>query len=250
MPGRRRGQGLRSAAVSRRFLDILRGQRWALLGPNGCGKTTLLRCLLGLVQPDEGQISLGQGVTVGYFDQQLAELDDDSAVVDAVRPKHKQMNQQQRRDLLAGFGFTGDTGVAEGRQPQRRRAVPRGLGPPGRRGRQFSGPRRADQPSRSLGPRRPGKGDHRFDGTVLFVSHDRYFVNRVADHVLVIEPDRVRTSKATTTRTSRCLEPGSRLLRPGNTSNLKGPPGMAFGLGARPSKKPRASEKHSSNSAK
>ena len=89
-------------------LDIARGQRWALLGPNGCGKTTLLRCLLGLMPPDEGEISLGQGVTVGYFDQQLAELDDELAVVDAIRPKHKQMNQQQRRNLLAGFGLTGE----------------------------------------------------------------------------------------------------------------------------------------------
>ena len=59
-------------------LDILRGERWALLGPNGCGKTTLLRCLLGLVEPDEGQISVGQGIALGYFDQQLAELADDA----------------------------------------------------------------------------------------------------------------------------------------------------------------------------
>ena len=71
--------------------EIIRGQRWALLGPNGCGKTTLLRCLLGLVPPDAGHgRRSGQGVEVGYFDQQLAELDDDMPVVDAVRPQHKQ----------------------------------------------------------------------------------------------------------------------------------------------------------------
>ena len=68
-------------------VDIIRGQRWALLGPNGCGKTTLIRCLLGLEQPDKGSISLGQGLAVGYFDQQLAALDDETPVVDAIRPK-------------------------------------------------------------------------------------------------------------------------------------------------------------------
>ncbi len=88
--------------------DILRGQRWALLGPNGCGKTTLLQCLLGLTTPDAGQVHLGHGVSVGYFDQQLAAVDDQLEAADAVRPKHRQTNQQQRRDLLARFGLRGD----------------------------------------------------------------------------------------------------------------------------------------------
>jgi len=173
-------------------VDMLRGQRWALLGPNGCGKTTLLRCLLGAEEPDAGQIRLGQGVTVGYFDQQLAELDDDMDVVDAVRPKHKQMNQQQRRDLLAGFGLTGDTALQKV-----------GLLSGGERCRAALARLAAadanflvlDEPTNHLdlwARDALEKALSRFDGTVLFVSHDRYFVNRVANHLLVIDSDRVR----------------------------------------------------------
>ena len=138
-------------------LQVIRGERWAVLGPNGCGKTTLLRCLLGLAPPDRGTAVLGTGVAVGYFDQQLAELDEDAPAYDSIRPPHKQFNDQQRRDLLARFGVTGDTALQTRGQSQRRRAVPRGAGPPGRGRRQLPGARRADQPSRPVGPRRAGE---------------------------------------------------------------------------------------------
>ncbi len=172
-------------------VEIRRAERWALLGLNGCGKTTLLRCLLGLVPPDQGQIKLGAGVTIGYFDQQLAELDDELAVVDAVRPKHKQMNEQQRRDLLAGFGLTGD-----------RALQPVGSLSGGERCRAALARLAAgeanflvlDEPTNHLDLWARDALENallHFHGTVLFVSHDRYFVNRVADHVLAMDPDRV-----------------------------------------------------------
>jgi ATP-binding cassette subfamily F protein 3 len=173
-------------------VDIARGQRWALLGPNGCGKTTLLRCFLGLVQPHAGRIKLAQGVDVGYFDQQLTALDETMAVVDAVRPSHKQTNQQQRRDLLAGFGLTGDTALQ-----------PVGSLSGGERCRASLARLSAadanflvlDEPTNHLDLWARDALENaikKFDGTVLFVSHDRYFVNRVADHVLAIEPDQIR----------------------------------------------------------
>ena len=94
-------------------LQITRGQRWGLVGPNGSGKTTLLGCLLGLETPDAGWAEVGQSVVPGYFDQHLAGLDDHAVVAEAVRPGHKQLDDRQRRGLLARFGITGDTALRE-----------------------------------------------------------------------------------------------------------------------------------------
>ena len=172
-------------------LDITRGQRWAVLGPNGCGKTTLLRCLLGLLPPDEGRISLGHGVMPGYFDQQLAALDDDLPVLDAIVAKHKLLNQQQRRNLLARFGLVGDKAlqkVGSLSGGERCRAALARLAAA------EANLLVLDEPTNHLdlwASEALEKAITRFDGTVLLVSHDRYLVNRVADHLLVIEPDRV-----------------------------------------------------------
>jgi ATP-binding cassette, subfamily F, member 3 len=173
-------------------VDLVRGERWAVLGPNGCGKTTLLKCMLGVIQPDEGRITLAKGVKVGYFDQQLAELDDGQEVVDAIRPTHKQVSRQERRNLLAAFGLTGDVAlqtVGSLSGGQRCRAALARLAAA------EANFLVLDEPTNHLDLWARDSLETaltRFDGTVLFVNHDRYFVNRVADHLLVIEPDRVR----------------------------------------------------------
>jgi ATP-binding cassette subfamily F protein 3 len=173
-------------------VQITRGQRWGLLGPNGCGKTTLLRCLLGLETPDEGRCRLGQGIVVGYFDQQLTALDEQQTAAEAIRPPHKQMNDQQRRDLLARFGVTGDTAlqpVASLSGGERCRAALARLAAADANFLVLDEPTNhldlwaRDALERALS---------QFDGTVLFVSHDRYFVNRLADHLMIVDDGRLQ----------------------------------------------------------
>ncbi len=173
--------------------QIERGQRWGILGPNGSGKTTLLRCLVGRQQPDAGDVHLGTNVKVGYFDQLLAELDDDAQVVDAIRPSHKQFTEPERRVLLARFGVTADMVFQPVRSFKWRGAEPRGS-------RQRLAASDAnflvlDEPTNHLDLWARDSLEQSlaaFEGTVLLVSHDRYFLNRVTDHLLVVEPIRFR----------------------------------------------------------
>lgn len=172
--------------------DILRGEKWGILGPNGSGKTTLLRCVLGSCQPDAGRVILGSGVRPGYFDQLLECLDDETQVLEAVRPPHKEFLDQQRRDLLARFGITGDlafqkVGSLSGGERNRVALARLAAFDPN-----FLV---LDEPTNHLdlwARESLEKAIRQFQGTVLFVSHDRYFLNRVADRVLVVEPGRFR----------------------------------------------------------
>ncbi len=172
--------------------DVQRGEKWGILGANGTGKTTLLRCLAGELAPKQGRVITGSGVRVAYFDQQLAELDPSEIVLEAVRPDQREFLEFDRRNLLARFGITGDM-------------VFQKIG-------QLSGGERTrvalarlaaaqanllllDEPTNQLDlwARSALEAALReFDGTVVFVSHDRYFVNQLADQLLVFEPDRVR----------------------------------------------------------
>jgi ATP-binding cassette, subfamily F, member 3 len=173
-------------------LDILRGEKWGILGPNGSGKTTLLRCLTGELEPDAGRIILGSGVKVGYFDQMLGDLDETMDVLDVVRPSHKEFIEQQRRDLLARFGVTGDmvfqkVGSLSG--GERNRTALARLAASDANFLLLDEPtNHLDLWARSALERALGE----FDGSVLFVSHDRYFLNQVANKLLIVEPGRFR----------------------------------------------------------
>lgn len=189
-----RVEGLAKAYEHRLFsdlaFDVLRGEKWGILGPNGVGKTTLLRCITGEVTPDAGQVNLGTGVRLGYSDQMLTRLDADAQVVDAIRPAHKEFVEQQRRDLLARFGIVEEmvfqkiSSLSGGERNRSALAMVAATDP------NFLV---LDEPTNHLdlwARASLEKSLKRFDGTILLVSHDRYFLNQVVDHVLVVQPDR------------------------------------------------------------
>lgn len=166
--------------------QIERGDRWAILGSNGAGKTTLLRCLLQQEKLDSGQVDLGAGVKVGYFDQLLSHLDLDTTPVEAIRVAHKDRIDVERRSILASFGIQGDLALK-----------PLKMLSGGERNRTMLALLAAldanflimDEPTNHLdlwSREALEAAIRQFDGTVLLVTHDRYLVNAVADHVLVL----------------------------------------------------------------
>jgi ATP-binding cassette subfamily F protein 3 len=174
-------------------LTVLRGQCVGVLGPNGSGKTTLLKTLIGREKPDAGAAKLGHKIQVGYHDQALESLPNETTVLRAVWPEDDpEWVQGDVRDLLARFGLTGDI-------------VFQTVG-------QLSGGEKAkaalarlcatsanllvmDEPTNHLDiwSREALEQSIRdFEGTVLVVSHDRYFLNQVADRLVVVAGGRAR----------------------------------------------------------
>ena len=185
-----RAQGLSKAYDKPLFkklnLQIERGQRWAILGSNGSGKSTLLKCLLGEIDADDGDVKLGHNLRVGYFDQLLAKLPQDTTAAEAIRVAHRDLDDRARRDILGAFGISGDLALT----PIRRLSG-------GERNRTMLAWLSAmeanflvlDEPTNHLdlwSRHALENAIESYDGTVLLVTHDRYLVNAVADHVLVI----------------------------------------------------------------
>jgi ATP-binding cassette subfamily F protein 3 len=165
-----------------------RGKRLGIMGPNGSGKTTLLRILLGQEQPDSGVVQRGHLVEFGYYDQHLKMLDDDKTVIRAVWPEaDPDATEQQMRDLLGRFGLTGDQvyqRVGDLSGGERSRAALARLVVLGVNVLVLDEPTNhldlwaCDALEQALGE---------FEGTVIVVSHDRYFLNRVADLLIVLD---------------------------------------------------------------
>ncbi len=172
--------------------DILRGQKWGILGPNGTGKSTLLRILNSDLEPDAGEIHVGAKVKTAYFDQHLTCVDSEKEVVEAIRPDHKEFVERERRDLLARFGITKEMvfkKVSQLSGGERNRTALAWLST------RDANLMFLDEPTNHLDLWARDSLERTirdYQGTVVIVSHDRYFLDQVCDMLLVVEPERFR----------------------------------------------------------
>ncbi|MBQ7886309.1 MAG: ATP-binding cassette domain-containing protein [Clostridia bacterium] len=199
---RRTGEDvLRISEVSKSFgekhlfsnfsLHVRAGDRIALIGPNGVGKSTLIKLITGDVPSDSGDIRYGSNVDLGYYDQHQSSLNPEKTVLDEVWDRFPRMEQSDVRGALGMFLFTGDDVF----QPIRTLSG-------GEKGRvaltalmlRKDNLLLLDEPTNHLDM------DSRevledalsgFGGTIITVSHDRYFINRIADRVIEMMPDGV-----------------------------------------------------------
>ncbi len=167
-------------------LDLRNGQKMAIMGPNGIGKTTLLRMITGEVEPDAGTIKVGQGMTVGYYDQQQVGLDEDLCVLDQMRQFAGGAEEGLLRNYLARFLFRGDEVYKSVRTlsgGERSRLLLARLFYQRPNFLVFDEPtNHLDIPSREMLEEALAE----YDGTVLLVTHDRYLVDQVCDRLLLV----------------------------------------------------------------
>jgi len=172
--------------------DIKRGQRLGIMGANGSGKTTLLKMLLGEEEPTAGTIQRGHLVFPGYLDQHLKLLDENETVIRAVWPEpDPALTEKTMRNLLGSFGIHGETCdqlVKDLSGGERSRAALAKLTVAG------TNVLILDEPTNHLDLWACDSLEEalkNYEGTCLVVSHDRYFLNRVVDLLIVFEPNRI-----------------------------------------------------------
>ncbi len=173
-------------------LTLRAGDRVALLGPNGIGKSTLLKCLVGEETPDTGSVRWGANVDTGYYDQKQEGLHPNKTVLDEVWDAFPRLEQSQVRGALGLFLFTGEdvfmpihtlSGGEKGRVALTKLMLHK------------DNLLLLDEPTNHLDmDSREVLEDalENFEGTILAVSHDRYFINRFATRVAVLTEDGIK----------------------------------------------------------
>lgn len=164
--------------------DIKRGERLAILGSNGTGKTTMLKIINGLLSADAGEIRPGVKVYVGYYDQEQQVLHDEKTVFEEIQDEYPTMTNTEVRTTLAAFLFTNDDVF---KQVSELSGGERGRVSLAKLMLSESNLLILDEPTNHLdivSKEILEKALTSYEGTVLFVSHDRYFVNKVATGIL------------------------------------------------------------------
>lgn len=169
--------------------EMFRQNRIGIVGPNGIGKSTLLRTLIGKLPPLGGEYSFGHQIDIGYFDQETAATRSDKTVIDTLWDDHPDANQTQIRSVLAAFLFTGEEVFKEVNDLSGGEKVCLSLA---RLMMNHDNLLILDEPTNHLDiPAKEAleKALEDYDGTLLFVSHDRMFLSKMAGKILEIGPE-------------------------------------------------------------
>lgn len=186
------GYGERTV-LSRVSLNVNRGDKIAIVGPNGAGKSTLLKTIAGMVQPSAGNIEIGHNVEIRVFGQhQLEQLDPERTLYDTVMKDSVSTEKTFVRSVLGAFLFSGDdvekrVEVLSGGE-KARLVLATLLSSPGN-------VLLLDEPTNHLDIDSVGKladAMSEFKGTIIFVSHDEYFISRIATRIVEIRPGMIR----------------------------------------------------------
>ena len=170
--------------------ELLRGERLAILGENGTGKSTLLKTLAGRLAPLAGSVATGHDVSIGYYDQELRDLNPKRRAIDAVWDQHPSETEEAMRSYLARFAFRGDDvfagidGLSGGEKGRLTLAVVM---------RQRHNLLLLDEPTNHLdldSREALEESLEDFPGSIVFVSHDRAFIDRLATRVIDLREGR------------------------------------------------------------
>ncbi|KRQ87657.1 putative ABC transporter ATP-binding protein YheS [Caloramator mitchellensis] len=165
-------------------LFIKRGERVALIGSNGKGKTTLFRIICGLIEPDAGFVRLGKNVLIGYYDQEQSNLSEDKTVIDEVWDEYPNLTTTQIRNYLAAFLFTKDDvfksiSTLSGGEKARLSMLKVMLKKPNLL--------LLDEPTNHLDILSREALENAlmdYEGTIFAISHDRYFLNKIFNKII------------------------------------------------------------------